>query len=89
MHKTLTAVYSQYTNKITKKAKQAFNNAMNDVMGLNYHPIAFSAQIVDGINYKFFCNSEASSSPPISGAAIVTIFAPTNGAAHITHIQSI
>lgn len=89
MYKTPTAVYSKYTDKITKEARQAFDKSMDDVMGLNYHPIAVSVQVTDGIRYKFFCNSEPSSFMPISGAAIVSVFVPTDGTTHITRIQAI
>jgi hypothetical protein len=41
------------------------------------------------MNYKFFCNTQAATRYPNNGAAIVSIYKPITGAAHITHIQEV
>ena len=81
--------YSPYTCKISAEAKEAFAQATRDLLGVRYSPVAVSTQIVSGINYKFFCNTQAATVMPLNGAAIVSIYAPLKGEAHITHIQNL
>lgn len=89
MSNQLLGAYSPYTCKITKEAQIAFDQAMEGIIGVTYSPVAVSSQIVSGMNYKFFCNTESSTLFPRLGAAIVSIYAPLEGPAHITHIQTL
>ncbi len=89
MSTQLLGAYSPYTCEITKEARAAFDQAMKDIIGVKYSPVAVSSQVVSGMNYKFFCNTEASTLYPRLGAAIVSIYAPLKGDAHITHIQTL
>lgn len=79
-----------YTCEIPSEAKDAFVEATKDIIGVKYSPVAVSTQVVQGKNYKFFCNTETELVlPPTYGAAIVSIYAPLEGQAHITHIQTL
>ncbi len=80
---------SPYTCDISSEAKEAFEQAMHNFVGVKYAPVAVSTQVVSGMLYKFFCNTEAVTALPVRGAAIVTIYAPPGGPAHITHIQPV
>lgn len=85
----LAGAYSPYTCEISAEAKKAFIEATKGLVGVRYLPVAVSTQIVAGVNYKFFCNTQAATVMPLYGAAIVSIYAPLKGAAHITHIQNL
>ncbi|WP_430410953.1 hypothetical protein [Kordia sp.] len=85
----LPGAYSPYTCKIAAAAEKAFAQAMKGIVGVRYMPVAVSTQIVSGVNYKFFCNTQAATIMPLNGAAIVSIYAPLEGDAHITHIQTL
>ncbi len=80
--------YSPYTSKIDGAAQEAFNEAVK-ILGVKYSPVAVSQQVVAGLNYKFFCNTETVTPFPHSGAAIVSIYKPLNGPAHLTGIKDI
>lgn len=81
--------YSPYTSKIEEEAKQAFKEAFKDFVGVVYTPVAVSQQVVAGLNFRFFCNTESVTRFPVRGAAIVSIYKPLDGTAHITGIQEI
>lgn len=81
--------YTPYTCTISNEAKEAFGEAVRKLLGVRYFPVAVATQVVSGTNYKFFCNTEAVTVRPLYGAAILTIYAPLKGDAHITHIQTL
>lgn len=85
----LVGAFSPYTCKIDARAKDAFVEATKGLMGVSYEPVAVSQQLVAGMNYKFFCNSEAATQFPLNGAAIVSIYKPLDGPAMIHNIQPI
>ena len=85
----LVGAFSTYTCTIDNEAKTAFKEAMNGIVGVTYSPVAVSQQVVAGMNYKFFCNTEMVTRYPVKGAAIVSIYKPLKGDAHITGIQDI
>ena len=89
MSTQLLGAYSPYTCKITNEAQIAFDQAMKNIIGVTYSPVAVSTQVVSGMNYKFFCNTEAATLYPRLGSAIVSIYAPLKGDAHVTHIQAL
>ncbi|HBT75841.1 MAG TPA: hypothetical protein DEB39_02705 [Planctomycetaceae bacterium] len=64
-----------------------FDRAMNEQVGVTYTPLCFKSQVViNGVNYKFYCKSVASTNPPIRGMAIVSIFEDTDGNVTVTNI---
>ena len=81
--------YSAYTCKISKDAEKSFKKALEGIIGVSYSPVAVAQQVVAGINYKFFCNTKAAVRYPLYGAAIVTIYQPLDGPAHVTNIEEI
>jgi hypothetical protein len=89
MSNQLLGAFSPYTCKIPNEAKDAFNEAMKNFVGVVYEPIAVSQQVVAGMNYHFFCNTESVTPYPVSGAAIVSIYKPLNEGAIITNIKPI
>jgi cytochrome c oxidase assembly protein Cox11 len=89
MSTQLTGAFTPYTSEISAEAKKAFTAAIKGILGVTYSPVAVSTQIVAGTNYKFFCNTEATTASPVAGAAIVNVYAPLDGDAHVTHIQAL
>ena len=86
---TMTGAWSEYSCQISKEAEAAFKSAMNGFVGVNYTPVAFAQQVVAGMNYSFFCNAKVVYPNAPNEAAIVNIYQPLNGPAHITQIQRI
>lgn len=89
MSNQLLGAYTPYTSDISKEAKEAFAQALKGFVGVEYSPVAVSTQLVSGMNYKFFCNTQAVNVLPAKGAAIVSIYSPLDAPAHITHIQNL
>ena len=85
----LVGACTPYTCKISKKASLVFRQATEGIYGVRYEPVAVSQQIVSGTNYKFFCNARVAVQYPLNQAAIVSIYQPLSGKAHITNIQHI
>ena len=85
----LVGAYSLYTFKIENEAQQAFDEAIKGILGVKYTPVAVSQQVVAGLNYKFFCNTQSVSPFPHNAAAIISIYKPLNGNAHVTGIYAI
>jgi hypothetical protein len=85
----LVGAFSPYTCEMSGEAEVAFKEALNGLLGVTYSPVAVSQQVVAGMNYKFFCNTQAATRYPNNGAAIVSIYKPITGAAQITHIQEV
>lgn len=85
----LVGAFSTYTCKMSAESQTAFNEAIQGLLGVKYSPVAVSQQVVAGMNYKFFCNAEGLTFPPMYTAAIVSVYKPLKGDAHVTHIQTI
>lgn len=81
--------FSPYTSEISNESKAVFDEALKGLLGVTYTPVAVSQQVVAGMNYHFFCNTEAATRFPVTGAAIVSIYKSLNGTAHITNIKEI
>lgn len=85
----LTGAFSTYSCKIDNEAQTAFNEAFKGLLGVKYTPVAVSQQVVAGMNYSFFCNTETITEHPVIGIALVSIFKPLKGEASIIKINEI
>ncbi|HNW97673.1 MAG TPA: hypothetical protein PKK00_04580 [Bacteroidales bacterium] len=85
----LVGAWSIYTSKIDEQAQQAFKEATHGLVGVSYSPVAVSQQVVAGMNYRFFCNTKLITPIYLNGAAIVSVYKPLKGEAHITSITPI
>jgi len=81
--------WSLFTCEIDQQVQQAFKEAMQGLVGVQYTPVSVSQQMVAGMNYRFFCNTKLVSPIPLNGAAIVSIYKPISGKAAITSIVPI
>lgn len=81
--------YNTYTCDISPEAKKSFDEAVAEIIGVDYTPVAVSTQVVAGLNYKFFCNARAVTPSAYNEAAIVSIYASLEGTAHVTDIKPV
>lgn len=89
-NKTITlGAFSTYSCEINEASQSAFNEATREILGVKYTAIAVSQQVVAGMNYHFFCNTESVTRYPLIGAAIVSVYKPVNENAQITNIREI
>ena len=81
--------WSTYSYEITPQASAAFKEAFEGFVGVSYEPVAFATQIVSGSNYSFFCNAKVVYPGASNEAAIVCIYKPLDGKAHIKEIRRV
>ena len=81
--------WTPFSSDITKEASEVFEAAFKGFVGVSYSPVAFATQVVNGVNYSFFCNAKAVYPNAPNEAAIVNIYKPLDGPAHITEIRKI
>ncbi|MBL4862225.1 MAG: hypothetical protein JKY09_04300 [Crocinitomicaceae bacterium] len=86
---TLVGAWTPFSSTIDNQAQSAFDEALKGLVGVDYIPVAVAQQVVAGMNYKFFCNTKLIIPFPINGSAMVSIYKPIDGKAHITGIQNI
>lgn len=70
---------STYSSDISEEARKTFDTALSGVLGKVYEPVAVSAQLVAGMNYKFFCNAKVVGPDDYNSAAIVSVYQPLPG----------
>jgi hypothetical protein len=87
--KVITGGWSPFTSHISDMAQEAFNKAMSGLMGVRYEPVAVSEQVVAGMNYQFFCNSQVVYPDAPVRPVMVHITALLNQDPHITAIKPV
>lgn len=89
---TLTMVtsgeFTPYKTKISKSEKQVFQQAMADLTGVGYSPIAVASQVVAGMNYRFLCNAQATVPNAPNSLAVVEIYQSLDGKVEQTGIKN-
>ena len=50
--------WNEYSCDISENAQKVFDNALEDLDGVLYTPVAVATQVVSGTNYSFFCNAK-------------------------------
>lgn len=73
-------------HKLTSEDQEVFNNAMRNIIGVDYTPFSVSTQVVNGTNYRFKCTA---SIPPaeVVWEAMVEIYQPIGGEPQVTKIS--
>lgn len=74
---------------LTAGAKAVFNDAIKQIYGVNYKPLADTTQLVNGTNSCFLCEAIAAVEEPSSYPALVYIHQAPNGSPHIIGIEVI
>jgi len=84
------SVNSEFSGIISNEATDAFNAAMEGLVGVDYTPCAVLAtQLVSGTNYAFLCNGTAVVPNAPSKWYIVTVYQDLKGKASLLSIEEI
>jgi hypothetical protein len=89
MSRTLLGAWGSFSFTITPEAKKAFDQALEGLVGVQYTPLAFAIQVVNGLNYCFLCEGKVVVPEQPEIAALIYIYAPFDGVPHITDITRI
>lgn len=79
--------WSAFKTDINKEEMEVFKKALDGLEGVNYTPLAVLHQIVNGVNYRFFCNAIVVMTGTDNDGAIISIFQSTDGKAKISNIK--
>lgn len=72
---------------LTPQDELVFKEATKVLLGVDYKPMKVSTQAVNGINYKFICESKAVAPEAVSHIATVFIYKPVKGIPVVTKIN--
>ena len=86
---TMPGGWGGFSFTITPEAKSVFDQALKGLLGVQYTPLAFAIQVVNGLNYCFLCEAKVMSLEQNEFAALVYIYAPPGGDPHVTGITQI
>lgn len=81
--------WTEFSCDISAQAQAAFDEAIGEIVGVTYSPVAVASQVVKGMNYAFFCNADTATLPHLSSAAMVNINQEPGGPAKVTGIVTI
>ena len=81
--------WTPFNTDITVKEKEIFKTAFKGFVGVDYKPLAVATQVVAGTNYRFFCNSKGVYPHAANETAMVQVYEPLDGSAHITSIHRV
>jgi len=81
--------YREPTREELNIFNQAIHNQSHPVVGVNYKPLAVATQVVEGMNYSFFCNATPETHYPLHEAAIVDIWMDSEQTIKLTDIHKV
>ena len=89
-HKVLTPGGSSFESAVPDIEKQVFQKAIRALpgIGVDYTPLAYSCQIVNGLNYCFLCKRKAGTGPEQLALAYVYYHA-SHGVAPLIRLKKI
>lgn len=79
--------WSPYSCEINADARKAFDEALEELLGVDYEPVAVATQVVAGLNYSFFCNSKVVAPNTPWRPALVSVHQPLKGKAQLVDIR--
>jgi hypothetical protein len=86
MSTTVTGAWTPFRTEISKEEIELFKKVTDPLLGAKYSPVAVATQVVNEINYRFFCNSKAVYANAINDASMVFIYKPSEGEPYIISI---
>jgi len=89
MGTSLTGGWTPYSTTVPAESKKVFDSVIKGLIGAKYSPLAVATQVVSGINYRFFANSQVVYPGALNEAVIIQIYQPLQGEAHITSIKKV
>ena len=70
--------------------QQAFDKAMEGMLGVTYEPVAYlGSQVVSGTNYAILCHTTTVTENPENGFAVVIIYADLDGNASVSNVTQL
>ncbi len=84
---TMVGSYTAFSSDLSGEELNVFRSAMKGLVGVKYTPIAVSTQLVNGMNYRFFCNAMGAYPGATNEGAMVEIYKPISDDAHIVSIH--
>lgn len=84
--KTLIGGWEEY-KPVSQQDLDVFKKVMDDKEGVTFSPLQVATQVVNGINYSFFCNIKVGGSDSPNEAAMVRIYVHSSGEAQLVDIQ--
>ncbi len=81
--------WSEFSPNISEEDMKVFDDAVGQVIGVDYKPFAVAKQVVAGLNYRFICNSSIVAPYAENKAVIIKIFRDLDGHSRITQIKDI
>ena len=85
----LLGAWSSWNFTLSAAAKDVFDQTVGKLVGVQYTPLAFATQVVNGLNYCFLCEVQVVGPENPQFVAMIYVYAPANGEPHITHITRI
>lgn len=85
----MVGAWTEFSVTMSSEDKSVFQEALNGLTGVDYNPLCVAHQVVQGTNYKFFCNAKVVYPDAPNKAAIVEIYKPLQDKAHIVSIEQI
>ena len=83
------AVSTEATSTLAAEEQAIFDQAMGDLVGVEYTPVALlGTQVVAGTNYAYLCSGEVMDGQGTQGWYVVVIYEDLDGNAEVTSIES-
>jgi hypothetical protein len=76
--------WTAYSTTISSDAKKAFDEALKNLAGVHYTPLAVASQLVAGMNYRFLCDAQVVYPDAPHYAALIQIYKPLDGPAKLS-----
>ncbi len=87
MSASIAGEWTLYQSEMTHETRNVFEKATKDIYGVRYQPVAFAAQVVEGVNYSFFCNAAGIYPGKINQPAIIDVCQKPGGVPYVTGIR--
>ena len=81
-----TGAWTPFRTEISKEEMEIFKKVTDPLLGVKYSPVAVASQVVNGANYRFFCNSKAVYPNAINDATMIFVYKPSDGEPYIIYI---
>ena len=86
---TMPGGWSAWSFTPTKETTNVFNESLGKLLGVKYKLVASASQLVNGTNYVFLCEAEASTLSGLDYIVVANVYQPLKGQPHISNIKSV
>jgi hypothetical protein len=81
--------WSEFNYDVSAEAQAVLNEAFGGLVGVKYTANAVATQVVAGTNYCFLCTGTGVQLPGPQFPALVYVYKPLSGPAHLSEIKRI